>query len=513
MVLPQAVAKGNGAPIPEKKQFGPWTARAMRLFEIIYGVIAVLVFEWTMWTGKKEFRKMNARDKKDLAAARERLWDLQKQPFGLTHKFCELRDGYKMHYMLSQPEGATAEKVGLVIFLHGYPDSWHIWHPLLKRANLTGAATLVAVDLPGFGGSDSLPTYDADTVLEVVSEFIMTMRDTYLSESPGPVVVVGHDWGALIGFRLASEASVLADRFILSNSFFPLLARANIESSLKSVAQMFKTWIHHPTNLRLLRQIYPNLKPVLRQLSKSAYVFAFKLPWPFNLILGRMGNFWFYRLCNALAYQSREPVTGAAGWDMLASCLGPSDIEYLSTSKSAHAEKRGSALVEDETYPHSIKHRTTTGGWATKICYYHDGLPTGIWTKSLQTLWELNQLEQASSSFSSASSSGSTRRRSGSRVGIFDIGPPGTLAAATTVLWGQKDAACDYAVAIEGIGDYFGVHDSHLIHLPNAGHWTTMDPQAVDVWELVIHWAVKGEGDKMMELLEGYPAAKLVFSS
>jgi pimeloyl-ACP methyl ester carboxylesterase len=84
---------------------------------------------------------------------------------------------------------------------------------------LTETATLVAVDLPGFGGSDSLPNYDPDSVLEALSEFIMKMRETYLSESPGPVVIVGHDWGALIGFRLASEASVLADRFILSNTF------------------------------------------------------------------------------------------------------------------------------------------------------------------------------------------------------------------------------------------------------------------------------------------------------
>jgi pimeloyl-ACP methyl ester carboxylesterase len=87
---------------------------------------------------------------------------------------------------------------------------------------LKNTATMVAVDLPGFGGSDDLDVYDADHVLEALSEFIIKMRDKYASvgeAGQAPVVIVGHDWGALVGFRLASEAPVIADRFILSNSF------------------------------------------------------------------------------------------------------------------------------------------------------------------------------------------------------------------------------------------------------------------------------------------------------
>jgi pimeloyl-ACP methyl ester carboxylesterase len=83
---------------------------------------------------------------------------------------------------------------------------------------------MVAVDLPGYGGSDGLKSYSPDDVLEAVTEFVLKMRDQYIpSEEGSPrsssrVVLVAHDWGALIGFRLASEAPQLADRFILSNS-------------------------------------------------------------------------------------------------------------------------------------------------------------------------------------------------------------------------------------------------------------------------------------------------------
>jgi pimeloyl-ACP methyl ester carboxylesterase len=145
---------------------------------------------------------------------------LQKQPLGLNHTFCRLRHGVKLHYVYSRPSVELKGKTGLVIFLHGFPDSWYLWHLFLKSSELKNTATLVAVDLPGYGGSDDLDAYDADHVLEIVSEFIIKMRDMYASaddNGQAPVVVVGHDWGAIIGFRLAAEAPVLADRFILSN--------------------------------------------------------------------------------------------------------------------------------------------------------------------------------------------------------------------------------------------------------------------------------------------------------
>ena len=79
---------------------------------------------------------------------------------------------------------------------------------------------MVACDLPGFGGSDSLAHYGPADVLEAVTEYILKMREQYLSpeESNARVIVAAHDWGALIAFRLAAEAPQLADRFILSNS-------------------------------------------------------------------------------------------------------------------------------------------------------------------------------------------------------------------------------------------------------------------------------------------------------
>jgi pimeloyl-ACP methyl ester carboxylesterase len=157
--------------------------------------------------------------------ARERLWGLSQKPYGLGHEFCTLKDSTKLHYVLSKPAIETKGKTGLVIFLHGFPDSWHVWNHILRDTNLKSKAVLVAVDLPGYGGSDSLDKYDANNVLEVLTEFVIKMRERYLlfesegSAVRGPVILVAHDWGATIAFRLASEAAGLADRFIISNSF------------------------------------------------------------------------------------------------------------------------------------------------------------------------------------------------------------------------------------------------------------------------------------------------------
>lgn len=82
---------------------------------------------------------------------------------------------------------------------------------------------MVAVDLPGYGGSDRLEEYTATEVLEKLTEFIVAVRERYGIDSQmdgkamGRVIVVGHDWGCVLAMRLAADAPQLADRFILCN--------------------------------------------------------------------------------------------------------------------------------------------------------------------------------------------------------------------------------------------------------------------------------------------------------
>lgn len=150
---------------------------------------------------------------------KDRFWNLSKSPLpGFEHYFQTLRNNLKLHY-ISNRNGPSPGH--LVVFLHGFPDSSMMWrHLFQEKAIPLQHATIVAVDLPGYGGSDSFPKYDTE-VLEALTEFVVAMRDKYIpldETETTNTIIVGHDWGCVLGFRLASEAPALADRFILTNA-------------------------------------------------------------------------------------------------------------------------------------------------------------------------------------------------------------------------------------------------------------------------------------------------------
>lgn len=176
-------------------------------------------------------------EKNELAEAQERCWNLMSEPLhGFRHAFHATNNGTNLHYVTnSTPEAARMKNV--IIFIHGtyktstpmtpkttsvnpetgFPDSFLLWKHLLQSPELSRDNVLLAVDLPGYGGSDSLPTYGPNDVLEALSEYIIGMRKLFLQDGK-KVVVVTHDWGTIIGSRLAAEAPGLADHYVLTSA-------------------------------------------------------------------------------------------------------------------------------------------------------------------------------------------------------------------------------------------------------------------------------------------------------
>jgi hypothetical protein len=285
---------------------------------------------------------------------------------------------------------------------------------------------------------------------------------------------------------------------------------------------MLVTWMHKPTNFRPLYRLLPSAKPLLKQIQRSGYVFSFLLPWPLPTILGRIGNFWMFRLLNAYGESNNPtgPVIGMHGWDLLASSLGPG-FEELKT-ELVRDVKLVDPLDPDEDlkYPFSVKSRASTGGWFEKLRFYREDLIFSPWNKSLQLVWELNQIQQTHESVSSASSSSTTsahqRRRSSAAfksVGVFEIGPKGTLGSATTIIWGAQDIAVSSTLAMEGISDYFGVRESHFIVLPRVGHWTPLSALAFGAWKAIISWAAQGEEGSLKDKLQDFPVVDIKVTS
>lgn len=119
---------------------------------------------------------------------------------------------------------------------------------------------------------------------------------------------------------------------------------------------------------------------MLNQLKLSGYVFVFNLPSPVASSFGSLGDYWFLRVCHAIAAGKKHPLESTQAAEALASSLGPS-IE-----QAFGLEKMG--------YPDSVRRRAPNGGWAEKIRLYREGLATKPWEKGLDTLWALSQLEQ-----------------------------------------------------------------------------------------------------------------------
>ena len=82
-----------------------------------------------------------------------------------------------------------------VVLLHGWPQSWSAWRGVMAEA--AGEARVIAVDLPGVGGSTGDPTDGSKTELAAVIHGLI--------ERLGLVrpVLAGHDCGGMIAWAYA----------------------------------------------------------------------------------------------------------------------------------------------------------------------------------------------------------------------------------------------------------------------------------------------------------------------
>jgi pimeloyl-ACP methyl ester carboxylesterase len=87
----------------------------------------------------------------------------------------------------------------LVLFVHGFPESWYSWRHQLSPVAAAGF-TACAIDVRGYGGSDkphAVVAYDMETMVADVAGVIEAL-------SPDrKAILVGHDWGAPIVWSTA----------------------------------------------------------------------------------------------------------------------------------------------------------------------------------------------------------------------------------------------------------------------------------------------------------------------
>src|SRR3954462_3454946 len=120
----------------------------------------------------------------------------------------------------------------LVLLLHGFPEFWYTWKHQLPALAAAGFRA-VAPDLRGFNLSDKPPgvrSYRLSTLVADVADLI--------GQLGGRAVVVGHDWGGAIAWRLAMDRPELVDRLIILNAPHP----AAFLRELRRPAQWLRSW-------------------------------------------------------------------------------------------------------------------------------------------------------------------------------------------------------------------------------------------------------------------------------
>jgi haloalkane dehalogenase len=123
----------------------------------------------------------------------------------------EVKRAGRLAYREAVPE---AESGAPVLLVHGFPESSSMWRELITPIAASGRRA-VAPDLIGYG--DSPPDRPAtwERHIEALGEFAAELE-------LGPVALVVHDWGGLIGLRWACDNPGAVTAIVASNTgLFP----------------------------------------------------------------------------------------------------------------------------------------------------------------------------------------------------------------------------------------------------------------------------------------------------
>ncbi|CAJ65185.1 MULTISPECIES: alpha/beta fold hydrolase [Frankia] len=109
----------------------------------------------------------------------------------------------------------------LVLLLHGFPQFWWAWRHQLTALSAAGYR-VVAPDLRGYGASDKPPRgYDAFTLSDDIAGLIRALGEQ-------DAVIVGHDWGGLLGWTTATRHPMVVRRLAVLAMPHPLRLRHQI---------------------------------------------------------------------------------------------------------------------------------------------------------------------------------------------------------------------------------------------------------------------------------------------
>lgn len=130
-------------------------------------------------------------------------------------------NGITLHAAEAGPEDGP-----LVILLHGFPEFWYCWNRQIGPLADAGFH-VVAPDMRGYNLSDK-PQGIASYDLDELAKDVVGLADTLGREK---FFLVGHDWGAIVGWWTAQHFPDRVARFVSLSAGHPALWREGMENN------------------------------------------------------------------------------------------------------------------------------------------------------------------------------------------------------------------------------------------------------------------------------------------
>ncbi|CAD6190383.1 unnamed protein product [Caenorhabditis auriculariae] len=140
---------------------------------------------------------------------------------GWNSRYLKLKN-VRLHYVQTGEDSKP-----LMLMIHGFPEFWYSWRFQLRE--FQDDYRCVAIDQRGYNLSDKpmgVEFYTAELLVNDVKEVIEALGYE-------KAVVVGHDWGALVAWKLAISYPELVDRLVILNAPHPTAFMKVISTNFK----------------------------------------------------------------------------------------------------------------------------------------------------------------------------------------------------------------------------------------------------------------------------------------
>jgi len=106
----------------------------------------------------------------------------------------------------------------LMLFLHGFPEYWAMWRPILEHFGARGRCA-VAPDLRGYNLSEKPAAVDAYKAKHLVAD-VLALAAHYTKDK---FVLVAHDWGGAVAWGVAIAHPERLSQLVMLNSPHPYI--------------------------------------------------------------------------------------------------------------------------------------------------------------------------------------------------------------------------------------------------------------------------------------------------